>query len=106
MASLWEILDVSNLEYNSTLGYGYTSADSGSGPPNYELGWVRTGYITSTVATPGQANCNVWTDSGILTNGTAMRLPYNWTLAAEVPAPWVTGILPCNTDTRVWCVED
>ena len=33
MASLWEILDPSNLRYNTELGY--TRADSGSGPQSH-----------------------------------------------------------------------
>ena len=55
MASLWEIYDTSNLEYNTTLGI--TQQDSGQGPPgNY--GWVRTGWGADTSTTAGQANCN------------------------------------------------
>jgi hypothetical protein len=44
MASLWEILDPSNLSYDTSLGA--TVADSGSGPPNGS-GWIRTGFIAS-----------------------------------------------------------
>jgi len=55
-ASLWEILDPSNLKYNTTLGY--TQADSGQGPPTNALGWVRTGYLSNTSTTAGQGNCN------------------------------------------------
>ena len=40
MASLWEIHDTSNLQYDT--GRGLTQDDSGSGPPA-ALGWIRTG---------------------------------------------------------------
>jgi len=40
-ASLWEILDVSNLEYDQDLGA--TSDDSGHGPPSSIGGWILTG---------------------------------------------------------------
>ena len=36
MASLWEILDPSNLRYNTTLGF--TTQDSGFGPPSIARG--------------------------------------------------------------------
>jgi hypothetical protein len=45
MASLWEILDPSNLSYDTSLGF--TLADSGSGPPASSLGWIRTGNVDS-----------------------------------------------------------
>jgi len=42
MASLWEIFNVSVLEYDTSLGA--TMDDSGSGPPADVLGWIRTGF--------------------------------------------------------------
>jgi hypothetical protein len=62
MASLWEIFDTSNLQYDTTRGY--TRADSGNGPPQNDddLGWVRTGNIAGSGFTrPGLANCSAWT---------------------------------------------
>ena len=41
MASIWEIIDVSNLRYDTARGF--TRPDSGSGPPQWEEGWIRTG---------------------------------------------------------------
>jgi hypothetical protein len=41
MASLWEIRDTSNLQYDTSRGL--TQADSGSGPPTETWGWARTG---------------------------------------------------------------
>jgi len=53
-ASLWEILDPSNLKYDTDLGM--VRDDSGQGPPSYVEGWVRTGYYSSTSSTPGYGN--------------------------------------------------
>jgi hypothetical protein len=52
MASLWEIQDPSNLDYNIVLGYAL-NADQGHGPPTFDgigviSGWVRTGGASST----------------------------------------------------------
>jgi hypothetical protein len=55
MASIWEILDTSNLSYNTDLGV--IVDDSGSGPPNAIEGWIRTGDVTSDHFT----NCKAWT---------------------------------------------
>ena len=43
MASIWEILDPSNLKYDTNRGR--TLGDSGSGPPSLGagVGWIRTG---------------------------------------------------------------
>src|SRR5262249_29960257 len=63
MASLWEIHDTSNLEYDTSRGL--TRDDSGSGPPT-GLGWIRTGggALSSTLA--GEGNCNAWTTNSSL----------------------------------------
>ena len=104
MASLWEIIDTSNLEYNTTLGL--TLTDSGSGPPAGYQGWVRTGYGSATIATPGMGNCNAWTSDSGSHNGTTVRPSIDWTVAANQSTPWEAIMEICNTDERVWCVED
>ncbi len=104
MASMWEIIDVSNLEYNSTLGL--TLTDSGSGPPSVYQGWVRTGYNTASSTTPGQGNCLAWTSTVATNYGTTVRLPPDWTVAAAQSAPWEADAEACNVSTRVWCVGD
>jgi len=104
MASMWEIIDVSNLEYNSTLSY--TLTDSGSGPPSVYQGWVRTGYNTASSTTPGQGNCLAWTSTVATNYGTTVRLPPDWTVAAAQSAPWEADAEACNVSTRVWCVGD
>lgn len=102
MASLWEILDPSNLQYNTSLGA--VRADSGSGPPTGLAGWVRTGSPGESVWTAGLANCHAWTGgSGA---GTLARLPGNWVAGAEDIHVWEVGTRACTSSARVWCVED
>lgn len=98
-ASLWEILDPSNLKYNTTLGW--TRDDSGAGPATYD-GWVRTGYNSYNSDTAGRANCNVWsTTSGY---GTRVRLTNDWTV--QHVHVWFVGTTGCSSTRYVWCVED
>ena len=52
MASLWEIVDPTNLKYNIVLGH--TTPDSGQGPPPWSEGWVRTGYCEGSNPAPGE----------------------------------------------------
>ena len=104
-AALWEIIDTTNLEYDSTSGV--TVSDSGSGPPTSYYGWVRTGYAGSTSTTPGKGNCDVWTSTDASDYGTIVRLPSDWTTAAEQSAPWEATYTSCNASgIRVWCVDD
>jgi len=105
MASLWEITDPSNLKYNTTLGY--TTADSGQGPPTSYSGWIRTGYSSNSSSTAGQANCNIWTSNGPPDYGTKAYLPTNWTTGQDVHVWKVTTNFSCgDIGTRTWCVED
>ena len=100
-ASFWEILDTSNLVYNTTLGIPAT--DSGSGPPTNWEGWVRTGYSSNNSTNPGQANCNAWgTTTG---SGTTVSLPWDWTAGGDIHV-WDAGFAACGNPANVWCVED
>jgi hypothetical protein len=103
MASLWEILDTSNLKYNATLGVA--GDDSGQGPPTVGGGWVRTGYYSSGSTTPGEGNCNAWSSSSASDYGTGAWLEYDWTLPQDVHV-WHVGNKRCSAATSVWCVED
>lgn len=105
-ASLWEIMDTSNLEYD--YGRGLTSNDSGNGPPSYKFGWVRTGYVTTGIVTsPGEANCSNWTKTTGY-NGTTASLPIDWEDGADNDMfVWDVGTKDCSlTYIHVWCVED
>ena len=101
MASLWEILNPSHLEYNTTLGF--TLADSGAGPTHYP-GWVRTGFTSENSNTVGRANCDAWsTTAGY---GTRADLPDTWDAGWEDMHVWNVETDLCTTGYRVWCVED
>jgi hypothetical protein len=102
-ASLWEIIDPSNLKYDTTLGK--TRDDSGQGPPTFYYGWVRTGYLSSVSSTAGTGNCSAWTSSGVYDEGTDARLPSDWTAAKDIHV-WEVGTTSCNNWVSVWCVED
>lgn len=103
MASLWEILDPSNLRYNPDLGY--TRADSAEGPPTVN-GWVRTGYASASADSVGQSNCSTWTSSSSGAYGTYVGLPVDWTAGSDIHV-WNAGTFTCDSsNVRVWCVED
>jgi len=107
MASLWEILDPSNLQYDSQLGE--TQDDSGGGPPSQEVtGWVRTGYTSmgSGWNVPGQSNCNNWIENSISFFGTVAKLPSGWEDVADADVNvWDVGATTCNSSIGVWCVS-
>ena len=106
MASLWEILDPSNLKYNTDLGY--TQDDSGQGPPSsiFSGGWVRTGFSSYASTTPGEGNCNAWTSSDSGHRGTWAHLPDDWTAGGEDMHVWEVYTGLCHQSGYVWCVED
>ncbi len=103
MASIWEILDPSNLAYATELGR--QASDSGSGPPNTG-GWARTGF--GSIASGNGANCLAWTSSNFAERGTSVSLDgvLDDGIAHDAP-PWrINNILPCNLSAPVWCIED
>jgi len=108
MASLWEILDPSNLRYNRLLGF--TRADSGLGPPNATRGWIRTGFDADASATVGTGNCQAWTSDHFEDRGTSVLLTTDWSTTTHEfvtrIGPWVAGPFSCFNTTRVWCVQD
>lgn len=105
MASLWEILDPSNLEYDTDLGF--VRSDRGEGPPTHAYGWVRTGWDSATVTgTPGRDNCQLWSTADSGANGTNARLPREWTAGSQDMHVWDVRQEPCSYQRPVWCVED
>jgi hypothetical protein len=102
-ASLWEILDPSNLKYDTVLGDDLL--DSGEGPPSYTLGWVRTGSSSNNIPKPGRANCSNWEyESGF---GTVVSLTTNWTDSSNRDIfVWDAALHTCSEDIQVWCMED
>ncbi|MFX1355392.1 MAG: hypothetical protein ACFFGP_15675 [Promethearchaeota archaeon] len=105
MASLYEILDTSNLKYNTDLGA--SRWDSGEGPPGGVpvIGWVRTGNYRYTDAIPGKGNCDAWSSSSSEHSGTFAALPDRWDTGQDIHV-WNVDTLPCDTEEAVWCVED
>ena len=106
-ASLWEILDPSNLKYDTDLGM--VRDDSGQGPPTFPYfgGWVRTGYFGSTDASAGMGNCNAWSSSDSGDYGTTAYLPNDWTAGQDIHV-WEVDTATCDIAVllRVWCVAD
>lgn len=103
-ASLWEILDTSNLEYNNILGDW--QEDSGYGPLTGRRGWVRTGYNSASTGVPGQNNCLAWTSSSDAYQGTSAELTDQWGSETTDVGVWIVGNDACDTPVPVWCVED
>lgn len=105
MASLWEILDLSNLQYDTSIGF--TRADSGFGPPNLADGWVRTGASLLNEDTPGLASCLAYTTANANVFGTTVNLPESFrSTAVTVISPWESSTPTCDQVMRVWCVQD
>ena len=104
MASLSEILQTSNLRYDTTLGE--TTQDSGSGAPTFleSFGWIRTGNDSSNSISAGPANCNGWTTTSGF--GTGVWLLLEWDSPAREVSPWTSTPASCGGSFRVWCVED
>jgi hypothetical protein len=104
MASLYEIFDTTELQYDTTLGL--LEEDSGDGPQTERGGWIRTGAEASIVGDPGDSNCFAWTKSDVGASGTTAQLDEDWGDPAEVSSPWKASSEACGPKRRVWCVED
>jgi len=101
MASLFEILDVTSLTYDTARGF--SDEDSGSGPPSGEWGWIRTGHFAyNGFDIPSLPNCLAWTTTD--GHGTQVSLPVVWG-AASSTSPWTAQSIACLTESRVWCVK-
>ena len=103
MASLWEIIDPSNLKYNTDLGN--TRLDSGQGPPSASGGWVHTGYSSRADNSAGRGNCNAWTSSDSGDYGTWAWLAHEWDSGGDIHV-WEVSTSDCDITRGVWCVED
>ena len=107
MASLWEIFDTSNLDYDTALGAN--QPDSGGGPPTWNggfFGWIRTGGLAETVNLSGWGNCLAWTSADEADYGSRAALNFEWGSEPTVIAPWHGFSDTCSSVRRVWCVED
>ena len=104
MASLWEILDVSNLTYDYAHPAAYTQDDSGYGPPSGWFGRVRTGMSTSGSSIAGTGNCLNWTSISGSDFGATVRLSSAWETAPGEISTWDAASYACNIPFPVWCV--
>jgi hypothetical protein len=109
MASLWEIVDPSNLRYNVSLGE--SRSDSGMGPPSGSLGWIRTGFGSHNGITvtheAGRPNCSAWSSGSSGNYGTVVELPTDWTDAEQQDVfVWDAWLRRCSETAPVWCVAD
>ncbi|MFC2029832.1 hypothetical protein ACFLWA_03780 [Chloroflexota bacterium] len=103
-ASMWELIDPSNLEYNSAMGW--TEDDSGRGPPTWRYGWIRTGYNSDGASDIlGQVNCDNWTTVDSSKWGTIVSLSWQWGIKEELHV-WNVDRNACDIRMPVWCVED
>lgn len=105
MASMWEVIDPSNLRYDTTRGV--LGMDSGSGPPNLTGGWIRTGVNSDVFGGAGGTSCLGYTTT--TGSGTAANFSRAWD-ASPAPDPdlpgWSAFEFDCDQNYRVWCVED
>ncbi len=106
MASLWEILDPSNLIYDYDNPAARTLADSGIGPPSCRYGWLHTGFDSSNSPVVGTGNCSAWTSAEAGDFGSVARLSCDWEGAPGLIRPWDAKSPTCNSFTAVWCVAD
>ena len=107
MASLWEIVDPSNLTYAHGQPDAFTRSDSGEGPPGDWYGRVQTGAHASTVDSAGTGNCAAWTSVSGDHNGTFVRLANAWeTPPGEIGGIWDANAFACSFVGPVWCIQD
>jgi hypothetical protein len=115
-ASIWEILNTSDLHYNTSLGR--TNINSGNGAPalssntnftDAAYGWIRTGA-------PDDPNCLKWTSSNGTDTGSAgvLTIPTGAQPQWSVDNGTITGsAISCDgtfsgtpLPVGVWCVQN
>jgi len=98
-ASIWEIRDTSNFTYNTNLGF--TTVESGFGPPVQVAGWLRNGLNDG-------RTCENWTVHEGFIGPVGEVAPWE---IFEVPPDqggdgWNLFYLYCGDALPVWCVSD
>jgi hypothetical protein len=107
MASLWEIIDPSNLTYAYDHPDAHTKTDSAQGPPSEWYGRVRTGANASVINSAGTGNCAAWTSVDSGDYGTFVRLTRAWEAPpGEIGAIWDAHAVNCSLVGPVWCIRD
>src|SRR5581483_1390297 len=103
MASRWEVVETTALQYDTRRGI--TAADSGSGPPTEEFGWIRTGYRPILTGGPGVSNCLAWSSGDPGVDGTYAGIGGGWGVdTAPFVNRWAMEEGSCGTPHHVWCV--
>ena len=116
MASLFEFITLSGLEYFQDVERAFRQSYQGSGPPSGVAGWVRTGWVEEKEGTEGHRgpkasypDCNQWTAGSPGIYGLMIKFDDVWGNPWRedfTVAPWVTeSIGECNYKYPVWCVE-
>ena len=110
-ASLWEILDVSNVIYDRAHPAAFKAADHGFGFPTDRHGWIRTGNGADSSSVTGSGNCKNWTSVSAADYGVSVRLSRYWETApsgiqagGEIGA-WDANSFTCNYTGPVWCAR-
>ena len=116
-ASVFELMEVSQLEYNGSEGRNLD--DAGEGPPSGNLlsgplrssGWVRTGSAAAVaISTDAAPNCNDWVSVAKAEIGAVAYLPRpgpaTLSSAYVAEAPFIVSGLNCANLRPVWCIED
>lgn len=100
MASMWELAETSNLQYDYILGFNLD--DGGTGPPTTG-GWIRTGSVDDS-----GSNCSGWSVNFSNQDGSAVFLqaPNLWDSPGVLISPWTVIGQQCNVGASVWCIED
>jgi len=112
MASLWELVDLSALDYLNFPFLALTKADSAGGPPSGIAGWVRTGYDNDGTSQGGRANCFTWSSNSSSDFGSVAGLQSLWDDLSFSNPPTLIGDgwrgfgQRCDVSTAVWCVAD
>lgn len=107
MASLWEIIDPSNLTYAHDHPDAHTKTDNGAGPPSGWNGRVHTGASASVADSAGSGNCAAWTSVDSGHRGTFVQLTRAWeTPPGEIGGIWEAASLSCDLPGPVWCVAE
>jgi hypothetical protein len=106
MASIWELMEISTLNYHYKHPNALKKDDSGNGPPSGNYGWVRTGGDSSASAQAGKGNCSNWTSVDGSAYGTVVYLTNDWKTALGPLGPWGADIFGCDLNFLVWCVSN
>jgi len=105
VAGLWEIFEVSELEYDTRRGpFGPTSKEF----PGSQ-GWVRISIpFSPLLPNAGLSDCQGWTSTSSSERGTAVGFsgPVPLDADAQVSSPWAAVAFVCSALANVWCVED